>query len=107
MNSTLGRPWTALCDERESASTIEVLVLGMLEEIIDAVQLHQPADERQIGFAILYAIGNFLVVAIGPEFEVVESRLVEHILDDVLDVLVEKYPAIGLVAKQPEPWPQA
>jgi hypothetical protein len=40
-----------------------VLAVGVLEEIIDAVLLHQPAAECQIGFAILYAIPDAVVVA--------------------------------------------
>jgi hypothetical protein len=84
----------------------QMLAVGMFEEIVDSVLLHKAADEPQIGFAILHAVWNLLVVAIGSEFEVIESRLGEHLFDDILDILVEKNPAVGPVAEQPEPWTQ-
>src|ERR1700742_2491975 len=83
-----------------------MLAVGVLEEIIDSVLLHQTTDERQIGFAVLHAVGDFLVVAVGAKFEVVEARLGEDVLDDVLDVLVEKNAAVRSPAKHPQPWSQ-
>ena len=82
-----------------------VLAIGVLEKIIDSILLHEAREERKIGFAILNAVGNFVVFAGGTKLKSVRSepRLGEHVLDDLLDILVEKNSAIGPVSEQPKP----
>src|ERR1700733_220075 len=79
----------------------------MLEEIIDAVEFHQPAHEGKIGLAILYAIVDLVVIAGGAVAEIVEAGLGEDLLDDVAGVLVEENPAIGPISEQIKPRPQS
>ena len=66
-----------------------VLAFGVLEKVINAVMLHHAAAERQIGFAILDAVGYFRKLAGGAEYKVAKSRPVEHLRNDFLDVLVD------------------
>src|SRR5882757_536381 len=80
-----------------------VLAVGVLEKVINAVMLHHAAAERQIGFAILDAVGYLVKVAGGAEYKVGKSRLLEHFRNDLLDVLLEKNTTIGFAAEQPQP----
>jgi hypothetical protein len=95
-------PLIGLCDDFESASTSVCLPL-VLEEVVDAVLLHQSANEIQIGLAVLNAIfelrtGTFLGQL---RFVVGEAAIVEDLLDDVGRLLVLEYPAIGGSRQQP------
>ncbi len=83
-----------------------VLAIGVFEKKVDAVLLHQTGAEREIGLAVLHAIGDVVVVGVRPEFEIVETRFGKDLLDNILDVLVEKNPAVGLVSEQEEPGTQ-
>src|SRR6266404_5123947 len=70
-----------------------VLAVGVLEKVINTVVLHHATAERQIGFAILDAVGYLVKVAAGAEYKVGidgKSRLFEHLRKDLLDVLLEK-----------------
>src|SRR6267142_5116844 len=83
-----------------------VLAGGVLEKVINTVVLHHATAERQIGFAILDAVGYLVKVAGGAEYKVGivgKSRLFEHLRKDLLDVLLEKDTTIGLSAEQPQP----
>src|SRR5438477_5516435 len=80
-----------------------VLAVGMLEKVIDSVVLHHATAERQIGFAILDAVGYLVEIAGGAEYKVVKSSLSEHLRNDFLDVLVKKNTTIGFSAEQPQP----
>src|SRR5258708_39746737 len=80
-----------------------VLAVGVLEKVINTVVLHHATAERQIGFAILDAVGYLVKVAGGAEYKVGKSRLFEHLRNDFLDVLLEKNTTIGLSAEQPQP----
>src|SRR6266850_7069866 len=80
-----------------------VLAVGVLEKVINTVVLHHATAERQIGFAILDAVGYLVLVlvkvAAGAEYKVGivgKSRLFEHLRKDLLDALVEKNTTIGL-----------
>ena len=75
----------------------------MLEEIVDAVLFHQPANEIQIGLTVLNAIfelrtGTFLGEL---RLEIGEAAILEDLLDDVRRLLVLEYPAIGGSREQP------
>src|SRR5450432_4544219 len=78
----------------------------MLEIIIDAVLLHKARNECIVRFAILNAIVDVIIFALGLEFEVGPLRkscVGEHGLDDLQDGLVEKNSAVGPVGEQPKP----
>ncbi len=78
----------------------------MLEVVIDSILLHQPTHESKVALAILNTIFDLVVVAGGTELEVRSARksgIREHLLNDVLDVLLEKDLAVGTVIQQPEP----
>ena len=47
-----------------------MLAIGVLEIIIDTVLLHEARDERIVGFAILNAVIDFVIIAAGSEFEI-------------------------------------
>src|SRR5664279_3674780 len=79
-----------------------VLALDVLEKIIDSKVLHHPAAKRQIDFAVLDAVGDFLIVAGGSELKVGESRFFENVRNDFLDVLLQKNTTIGLSTEQPQ-----
>ena len=83
-----------------------VLVVGMLEEIIDAVFLHQPADEIEIRLAILHAIFERRRRAGGRVAEVGEAAVGEDLLDDVDRRLLREDLAVRGPRQQPEPGPQ-
>src|ERR1700686_4412363 len=86
-----------------------VLSILMLEIVVDPILLHQPGSEGEIGFAILNAIFDLVVIAGGAELKIRsagESGIREHLLDNVFHVLIKKNPTIGAVSQQPEPWPQ-
>src|SRR6266481_984884 len=80
-----------------------VLAVGVLEKVINTVVLHHATAERQIGFAILDAVGYLVKVAGGAEYKIGKSRLFEHLRSDFLDVLLEKNTTIGFSAEQPQP----
>src|SRR5260221_5124061 len=80
-----------------------VLAVGVLEKVINTVVFHHATAERQIGFAILDAVGYLVKVAGGAEYKVGKSRLFEHLRKDFLDVLLEKNTTIGFSAEQPQP----
>src|ERR1700682_4009693 len=80
-----------------------VLAVGVLEKVINTVVLHHATAERQIGFAILDAVGYLVKIAGGAEYKVDNPRFLEHRRNDLFDVLLEKNTTIGLPAEQPQP----
>ena len=79
-----------------------VLSILMLEIVVDPILLHQPGNEGEIGFTILDAVFDLVVVAGGAELEICsvgESGIREHLLDDVLHVFIKKNPAIGTMSQ--------
>ena len=85
-----------------------VLSALVLEEIVDAVLLHQPADEVEVGLAVLHAVFELRIRAFVGQlrFEVGEAAILEHLLDDLGRLLVQEDPAVGRARQQPEPGPQ-
>src|SRR5215831_11706087 len=45
----------------------------------NSVMLHHATAERQIGFAILHAVRNLLIITGGAEFQICKSRSLENI----------------------------
>jgi hypothetical protein len=76
------------------------------EVIIDALLLHQPADEVEIRLAILHAVFPGPVLAAELFREVGETIVLENLLDDFGHLLFLEDPAVGLARQQPEPGPQ-
>ena len=63
----------------------DVAAVAMVEEVVDALLLHQPRDEGEVALAVLHAIvalgvGALLQLA---EIDVLAMALVEHRLDDL------------------------
>jgi hypothetical protein len=82
-----------------------VLVGAVLEEVEDAVLLHQTGDESEVGFAVLHA-----VVARGVLAEQVEAKALgretgprQHLLQDVGGGEVLKDAAVMAVLQAPDP----
>ena len=78
----------------------------MLEEIIDAVGLHQPADEIEIRLAVLHAIFERRRRAGGLVTKIGEAAVGEDLLDDVDRRLLREDLAVRGPREQPEPGPQ-
>ena len=85
-----------------------VIALRMFEIIVDAVLLHQAADEGEIGFAVLHAIFQLGIVLAGAQliFAAGEIMRVEHLLDDLQRGLFMEDAAVGDARQQPQPRPQ-
>ena len=83
-----------------------VLAVGMLEEIIDAVFLHQPADEIEIRLAVLDAIFERRRRAGRRVAKIGEAAVGEHLLDDVDRRHLSEDPAVRGSRQQPKPGPQ-
>jgi len=75
----------------------------MLEEVVDAVLLHQPAHEVHVGLAVLNAIFELRTRTLFGQFGFIvgEAAFVEDLFDDVGRLLVLKDPAIGGSRQQP------
>ncbi len=83
-----------------------VLAVGMLEEIIDSVLLHQPADEVEIRLAVLDAIFERGRRTGGCVAEIGEAAIGEDLLDDGDGRLLREDPAVGRPRQEPQPGPQ-
>jgi hypothetical protein len=79
-----------------------VLAFGMAEEIEDALLFHQPADEVEIGLAVLHAVRTRGVAA-GQPVVVDALVVVEDLLDDLRRRQVLEDPDVGATRQQPEP----
>ena len=83
-----------------------VLAVGMLEEIIDPIFLHQPANEIEIRLAVLDAIFERRRRTGGRVAKVREAAVGEHLLDDVDWRLLREDPTVGCSRQQPKPGSQ-
>ena len=72
-----------------------VLVAFVFEVIVDALLLHEPADEVEIRFAVLDTVEPFSIGAAERFFEVRKTVVPEHLLDDVGNRHLLKDPAVG------------
>ena len=83
------------------------VAIGLVAEVVvDALLLHQPADEVEAGFAVLHAVLPLAVRAAQRVFEIGEPQVAEHLLDDLRHAHVLEDAAVGGAAEQPKPGPQ-
>src|SRR5262249_3305240 len=77
----------------------------VIEVIIDALVLHQAADEIEIGLAILHAVLPRMMRArkLVGYLSAIDTQ---HFLDDVGHRLVVEDAAVGAASREPQPWAQ-
>ena len=73
------------------------------EEVEHAFVLHQPADEVEIGLPVLHTVVALLVGLSELECVVAEPLFLQHVVDDLLGVLVLEDAAVGGSGQEPEP----
>ena len=76
-----------------------VAAVGMGEEVIDPLFLHEPAGEVEVGLAVLDAVVARLV---GPLELVVDAQAGEDLLEDVGHGDLLEDPALGIAGQKPE-----
>ncbi len=84
----------------------DVALLFVAEPVVNAFLLHQPADEIEAGLAVLHTVFPLAVGAREGILEIGETKVAEHLLDDVRDLLVLEDAAVGGARQQPQPGPQ-
>ena len=82
-----------------------VPVALMFEIIVDALLLHEPADEVEIGFPVLDAVVPGAVSTTQRLFEIGEPMVPEHLLDNIRDGHLLENPAVGGAGQKPQPGP--
>ncbi len=82
-----------------------VVPLGVPEVVIHALLFHQPADEIQVGLAVLHAVGPLAVAAGQLEDDVGGAVIREYLLEDVGHGLVLEDPAVRRPREEPQPGP--
>lgn len=81
-----------------------VHLVRMLEKPVDAVLLHQPLDEREIGLAVLHLVAELRIPA--AQALVVRVRIrVQHFVDDLVDAPVLENPVVRAQVGQVDPRP--
>ena len=82
-----------------------MLVLGVLEEIADALLFHQPAEEIEFRLAILYAVLARLVALLQDEAVIVPAKtgILQDLLDDLPDIHLLEDAAVMPVRQVPQP----
>ena len=80
-----------------------VLPFFMLEEVEDAVLLHEARDEVEVCFAVLNTVLHRRVAAVERELVVLKASIAENLLDDVVDFLVMENLAVGVPRQHPYP----
>ena len=73
------------------------------EIIVDALLLHQTADEIEIRFPVLHAVGPGPITAGKPILDVAEPKIVEYLLDNVRHRFFLENTAIGCSGQKPQP----
>ena len=79
-----------------------VLAVLVLEEVENAVLLHQAGDEIEGRFPVLHAVLALGIGLRGRELVVADAELAEDLLQDRGDVLVLENAAIGRAGEQPQ-----
>src|ERR1700730_8114939 len=77
--------------------------IRVCEVVIDALVLHEPLDEVQIGFPIL---GTVLANPVIPGQRILEigaAVVAEYLLDDIRNSLLLENAAVGPLAEEPQP----
>ena len=80
-----------------------VFVFFVFEIVVDALLLHEPAGEVEIGFAVLDAVGPLAISAAERFFEIREAEVPKHLLDDIRNGHILKDPAVGRPGQEPQP----
>ena len=80
-----------------------VLVFLVFEVVVDALLLHEPADEVEIRFTVLDAVSPFTVGAAERFLKIRETLVPEHLLDDIRDGHLLKDAAVGRAGQKPQP----
>ena len=80
-----------------------MLAILVLEEVVNALRLHQAADEIEICLAILNAIFARDVTAGKAELVIVEAVALENLFDNVRGGFGLENAAIGRAGEEPEP----
>ena len=75
----------------------------VLEEVVDTLLLHQPADEVEVGFAVLDTVFERTVLGRQRVFEIGKTFVTEDLLDDVGNRHLLEDAAIRLAREEPEP----
>src|SRR5262249_30689760 len=77
-----------------------VPVLGVLEEVEDALFFHEPGGEGEVALAVLHAI--VARVKLPLQTAVIDIHPVEHLFQNLRDGLVLEDPALGPAGEEPE-----
>ncbi len=80
-----------------------VVPVGVPEVVVDAFVLHQPADEVEVAFPVLHAVGPRPVAARQLEREVGRRVVGEHLLDDVRHRHLLEDAAVSRARQEPQP----
>src|SRR4029077_3203370 len=80
-----------------------VRTLIVLEEIEDAVFLHQARDKVEGGLAILNDVFTLRVTALGAVLEILEAVVLKNFLDDFGNGFLLEGLAVGGAREEPEP----
>ncbi len=75
----------------------------MLEEVEDAILLHEPRDEIEVGLAVLDAVLHRRVAAVEREVEVLKAAVLKDLLQDVANFLVVEDFAVRIAGQRPGP----
>ena len=91
-----------LVRRRRVAQHHRVLAVLVGEEVVDALLLHQAADEVEVGLAVLDAVPPLAVGAGEAVVDVGEPVVLEHLLDDVRDLPLLEDAAVGGAGEEPD-----
>lgn len=85
-----------------------MLAVLVFEKIVNALLLHQAADEIEVGLPVLNAIfkSGKRSFAFNFGFKVGETAVLEYFLDDRWYFLFLEYPVVSGARQEPQPWPQ-
>ena len=75
----------------------------MLEEIEDAVFLHQPRDKVKGRFPVLDDVFALRITSLGSVLKVLKTVILKNLLDDFGDSFLLEDLAIGSAGKKPKP----
>src|SRR5262249_20126453 len=71
----------------------------VLEEVVDALLLHEPAGEGEVGLAVLHTEVAGMEVALDL---VLDAQAIQHLFQDLGDADVLEDAALGLACEHPE-----
>lgn len=83
-----------------------MLALGVLEKIVDALLLQEPADELKVRLAVLHAVLPLRIGAGQAGLKIGEAAVAENLRDNFWDRLFLEDAAVRGTGEQPEPGSQ-